>query len=199
MKNLMFLVIMLALFCSCDKVTVEKILAPLPVHQKDPKPLTPVPLGTIRAYFGDYYRTFSQQLETIQPVDSFSNAYFYSNCNDASGNIHLIRSDSMFIFAIYVSGYLLDSLPTALTVPEEYGKSYEIQFYPFQAWNWGDGGHYSMSNFYGKNFIITDRTDDILSGTFSGIMNSASGEILPVTDGEFKIKIFRKFMRCGKQ
>jgi len=56
-----------------------------------------------------------------------------------------------------------------------------------------------MSNFYGKNFLITDKTDDVLSGTFSGTMNSASGEILPVTEGEFKIKIFRKFMRCGKQ
>jgi len=192
-------VILFAALVACDKVTVEVTKPPLPVHQKDPKPLTPVPLGTIRAYFGDYYRTFNQHYEQFQPVDSFSNAYFYSNCNDASGNIHLIRSDSEFIFAIYIDGYLLDSLPTTRPVKEEYGKSYDIEFYPFLAWNWGDGGHYSMSNFYGKNFLITDKTDDVLSGTFSGTMNSASGEILPVTEGEFKIKIFRKFMRCGKQ
>jgi hypothetical protein len=197
MKKLIYLVIAFALFTGCDKVTVEKDAAPLPVHQKDPKPLTPVSLGTIRAYFGDYYRTFNQQLETVQPVDSFSNAYFYYSCNTASGQLNLIRSDSEFIFAIYVNGYLLDSLPTSLPVKEEYGKYFDIEFYPFHAWNWGDGGHYSMSNFYGKNFIITGKTDDIISGTFSGIMRSASGAELPVTDGEFKIKIFRKFMKCG--
>lgn len=192
------MVIVLSVFSGCDKVTVEKIDAPLPVHLKDPKPLTPVPLGTIRAYFGDYYRTFTQQLEKVQPVDSFSNAYFYYSCDTASGQINLIRSDAEFIFAIYVNGYLLDSLPAALPVKEEYGKYYDIEFYPFQAWNWGDAGHYSMSNFYGKNFLINDRSDDILTGTFSGIMRSATGAELPVIDGEFKIKIFRKFIRCVK-
>lgn len=197
MKKILAVILFVALV-ACDKVTVEVTMPPLPVHQKDPKPLTPVPLGTIRAYFGDYYRTFNQQIEKVQPVDSFSNAYFYSNCNETSGNINLIRSDSLYVFAIYVSGYLLDSLPTALPVPEEYGKSFEMQFYPFQAWRFGDAGNYNLGNFYGKNFLITDKKDDILTGTFSGIMRSASGAELPVTDGEFKIKIFRKFMRCGK-
>jgi hypothetical protein len=198
MKKVIFLFIVMGLFSACDKVTVEKTLAPLPVHIRDPKPLTPVALGTIRAYFGDYYRTFNQQAEKVQPVDSFSNEYIYSNCNDASGQINLIREDSMFVFAIYVNGYLLDSLPTALPIPETYGKYYQMQFYPFQSWNYGDAGNYEMSNFYGKNFLITDKTDDILTGTFSGIMRSASGAELPVTDGEFKIKVFRKFIRCGK-
>jgi hypothetical protein len=95
-------------------------------------------------------------------------------------------------------GYSLDSLPATLPVPSEYGKYTEIQFYPFQSYSWGSPGHYSSDDFYGKSVFITDKTDDILTGTFEGTLRSSKGEILPVTEGEFKIKIFRKYMPCGQ-
>jgi hypothetical protein len=192
----LFLFVIFILTSSCDKVTVEITNPPLAVHHRDVKPDTPVPLGSIRGYFGDYYMTFNQHIEKVQPVDSFSNAYFYGNCD--LHQINLIRCDSDFVLAIYINGYALESLPDSLPVPSEYGKNYSLEFYPFKDWNYGTPSHYSMGNFYGKDLIITDRTDDILTGTFSGILSTSSGQTLPVTEGEFKIKIFRKYMPCGK-
>lgn len=54
-----------------------------------------------------------------------------------------------------------------------------------------------MDDFYGKSVFITDKTDDILTGTFEGTLRSFTGAIMPVTEGEFKIKFFRKYMACG--
>jgi hypothetical protein len=180
---------------ACDKVTIDYTIPPLPHHQKDEKPNTPVPLGSIRAFFGDYYRTFSQQLEKVQPVDSFSNVYFYG-CND-DGQIHLLRSDSIFVFAIYITGYSLDSLPLNQPLPEVYGKYPQINLYPFGHWDWSYPDYYSLAYYIKKCiFIITDKTDDILTGTFDGMLMSSTGSLLPISEGEFKIKIFRKKMPC---
>jgi hypothetical protein len=197
LSTLGLLMIVAMILYACDKVTVEITRPPLPVHQRDEKPRTPVPLGCIRGYFGDYYRTFTQHIEKVQPIDSFSNVYFYGSCNDALKQINLIRCDSAFVLAMYIMGYSLDSLPASLPVPSEYGKYAEIQFYSFQNWNWGSPGFYVLDNFYGKSVFITDKTDDILTGTFEGILTSSTGDILPVTEGEFKLKIFRKYMPCG--
>jgi hypothetical protein len=190
--------IILMLLNGCDKITIIEPRPSLPVHSRDEKPRTPVALGSIRGYFGDYYRTFTQHIEKVQPIDSFSNCYFYGSCNDELKQINLIRCDSVFVLAMYIMGYSLDSLPASLPVPSEYGKYTEIQFYPFQSWNWDSPGYYSLGDFYGKSVFITDKTDDILTGTFEGILSSSTGDILPVTDGEFKIKIFRKYMPCGQ-
>lgn len=191
------LIIFSVVLFSCDKVVIEKSVPPLPRHEKDPIPDYPVQVGTIRAYFGDYYKVFSQHIEKVQPVDSFSNIYFYGSCHNELNQINLIRCDSVFVLAMYIMGYPLDSLPATMPVPAEYGKYTEIDFYPFMKWNWGDPGHYSMSGFYGQSLFITDRTDDILTGTFGGTMVSSNGDIIPVTDGEFKIKIFRRYSPCG--
>ena len=190
--------IVLTLLSACDYVTIETKIAPLPVHLKDKKPLTPVPLGCIRGYFGDYYKSFRQHIEKVQPIDSFSNAYFYGNCNDFLGQINLIRCDSDFVLAMYIIGYSLDSLPATLPVPSEYGKYSEIQFYSFQDLNSDSKGHYRLDDFYGKSVFITDKTDDILTGTFEGTLTSPAGDIMQVSEGEFKIKIFRKYMPCGE-
>jgi hypothetical protein len=184
------------LLYSCDKVEVIGPRSSLPVHQRDGKPRTPVALGSIRGYFGDTYRTLTQHIEKVAPVDSFSNIYLYGTCNNDLKQINLIRCDSDFVFAVYIMGYLLDSLPATLPVPVEFGKFSDIQFYPFDAWNSTSPGHYVMNDFYGKNVFITDKTDDILTGTFEGTMRSTKGETLQVSEGEFKIKIFRKNLPC---
>ena len=195
---LMFLVIVFTLFNACDKVTVEITNPPLPVHRKEPKPLSPVPLGCIRGYFGDYYKTFTQHIEKVQPIDSFSNCYFYGSCNDTPLNqINLIRCDANFVFAMYINGYSLDSLPATITVSSGYGKYSDIEFYPYQSWNWNSPGHYFLAGNYGYSVSVTDKTDDILTGTFEGILTSSTGEMLPVTEGEFRIKILRKRLSCG--
>jgi hypothetical protein len=195
---LLILIIVFTLFCACDKETIEITANPLPIYQRDKKPSTPVPLGCIRGYFGDYYLTFAQHIEVVQPIDSFSNVYFYGGCNDDLKQINLIRCDSVFVLAMYIMGYSLDSLPASLPVPSEYGKYSDIELYPFQSWNWGSPGHYALADFYGGSVFITDKTDDILTGTFEGILRSSTGDILPVSEGEFKIKIFRKYMPCGQ-
>ncbi len=196
--TLLFLMIILTLFSGCDKVVIIEPRSPLPVHNREGKPRTPLTVGTIRGYFGDEYRTFTQHIERVAPIDSFSNCYFYVYCSGSALNqINLIRCDSEFVLAIYINGYPLDSLPATLPVPSEFGKHTEIQFYPFQSWNVTSPGHYWLPDFYGKSVFITDKKDDILTGTFEGTLTSSTGNIMSVSEGEFKIKIFRKFMRCG--
>jgi hypothetical protein len=185
------------LLCSCDKITVEITPPALPVSEKDEKPDFPVQLGSIRGYFGDDYRIFIQHIEKVQPVDSFSNCYFYGACNDDYGQINLIRCDNEFVIALYILGYPLDSLPIPKPVPVEYGKFAEIQFYPFSDWNSTSAGHYSLNSFYGQNVYISDVTDDVVTGTFEGSLRSPGGNIIKVTEGEFSLKLFRKFMPCG--
>jgi hypothetical protein len=194
-----FLMIIIILLYACDKIEVIGPRPSFPVHQRNEKPRTPLSLGCIRGYFGDDYRTFTQHIEKVQPIDSFSNCYFYGSCNGSISNqINLIRCDSSFVLAMYIMGYALDSLPATLPVLSEFGKYSEIQFYPFQAWNSTSPDHYTLDDFYGKNVFITDKTDDILTGTFEGTLRSPSGDIMPVTEGEFKVKIFKKDISCGK-
>ena len=190
--------VMVALFVNaCDVIHVEETYPPLPVHERDKKPDTPVELGTIRGYFGDYYLTFDQHIERIQPVDSFSNIYFFGSCNGYPLNqINLIRCNADYILAIYINGYPLDSLPLLLPVKQEYGKYSSIEFYSFGNWNWGDPGYYSLSDFYGNSLFVTDVRDDVVTGTFKGTLLSSGGGMTPVTDGEFKLKLFRKDMTC---
>ena len=193
------IIIFISLYACDEMVVIGPRLSP-PAQARNDKPRrTPLPLGCIRGYFGDDYRTFTQHIEKIQPVDSFSNCYFYGSCKGSTSNqINLIRCDSSFVLAMYIMGYPLDSLPASLPVPSEFGKYSEIQFYPFQSWNWDSPGHYSLDDFYGKSVFITDRTDDILTGTFEGTLRSSTGYIMRVREGEFKIKIFRKDMSCGQ-
>lgn len=192
-----FLITVTVFVYACDVVNVEEIHPLLPVHERDKKPDTPVELGTLRGYFGDYYLTFAQHIEKVQPVDSFSNCYFYGSCNGYPINqINLIRCNSDLILAIYLNGYPLDSLPLSLPINQEYGKYSSIELYSFGNWNWGDPGYYSLSDFYGNSVLVTDVTDDIVTGTFKGTLRSSAGGMTPVTDGEFKLKIFRKDMTC---
>ena len=160
----------------------------------------PVPLGCIRGYFGKYYRVFTQSMEHIQPVDSFSNIYFYGNCNGRTSQINLLRSDSAYAAAIYIIGYSPDSLPQSQPVPEEFGRFTDLQFY--KLWDWsGDStdGYkpYQLASFYGKNVFITENKDDVLTGTFEGFLNSPVYGVLHVTQGEFKIRIYRKDLSCN--
>jgi hypothetical protein len=193
------MVLLFMLFYSCDKMSVDKTSLPLPVHKKDPKPASPVALGCIRGYFGDYYRTFAQHLDKVQPVDSFSNCYFFGTCNNVSSDqINLIRTDTSYVLSIFIMGYPLDSIPLTQPVPAEFGKYTEIQFFPFSDWNSTSPGNYSLDDFYGTSVMITNLTDDVVTGTFSGILKSPSGKMLPVTEGEFKIKLVRKDMSCKK-
>jgi hypothetical protein len=188
---------LLLILIACDKVTIEYTSPPLERHQKEEKPNIPVPLGSIRAYFGEYHRTFSQQLEKVQPIDSFSNVYYFG-CSD-NNQIHLLRSDPTFIFAIYITGYSIDSLPLNQPLPEVYGKYPQIEFYPFGHWDWRYSDFYSLAYYIKKCvFIITDKTDDILTGTFDGILVSPTGDLLPISQGEFKIKVFRKKIPCAQ-
>jgi hypothetical protein len=176
---------------ACDKVTLEYTSPPLEIHQKDKKPDYPVPLGTIRAFFGEYYMTFTQQLETVQPVDIHSNVYLYGYQD--SHQINMLRADANSVLEIYINGYPLDSLPLNIPLPEVYGKYPTIQYHPRKQSNWGDPDYYSLGYYIKKvEFIFTDKTDDVLTGTFDGVLVSSTGAQIPLTEGEFKIKVFRK-------
>jgi hypothetical protein len=194
---LIFLMIDFYLFTGCDKVTIIPERAPLPVHLRNDKPRTPLEVGCIRGYFGDQYMSFNEHIEKVQPIDSFSNCFFYGACPDSFNQINLIRCDSASVFAMYIIGYPLDSLPDTLPVKQEFEKYTEMQFSRLPGFNYGSPGSYLSIDFYGKGIFITDITDDILTGTFEGNMTSSTGNVLPVTEGEFRIKVFRKYMKCG--
>lgn len=182
---------------ACDKVIIEYTYPPLSVHQKDKKPDTPVALGSIRAYFGEYYRTFTQGPEWIQLPDTSSNVYLYGSCGNRLNQITMLRSGAGLILSLRLTGYPLDSLPVNQPLPEVYGKYPQIDLYPFGNSGWGDPACYSLAYYIQKCiFIITDKTDDILTGTFDGMLISATGDLLPISEGEFRIKVFRKEIPC---
>jgi hypothetical protein len=194
----LFILAAFVLLSSCDKTEIIGPRASMPVHYRNEKPRTPLALGSIRGYFGDDYRILTDHIEKVQPIDSFSNCYFYGSCKNFDlKQINLIRCDEEFVASIFINGLSPDSLPSEFPVPQQFGRSAEIQFYAFGNWNSTSPGFYFLNNFYGKNVVITDITDDVLTGTFDGLLRSSSGSIL-VREGEFKIKIFRKYMPCGK-
>jgi hypothetical protein len=192
-----FLLVVFTVFNGCDKVTIIPERPPLPVHKRNDKPRKPLEIGCIRGYFGDQYMSFKEHIEKVQPIDSFSNCYFYGACPDDFNQINLIRCDSQSVFAMYILGYPLDSLPAAPPDKQEYAKYTEMQFSRWPGFNYGSTGSYLSIDYYGKGIFITDITDDILTGTFQGNLTTSTGNILPVTDGEFRIKVFRKYMKCG--
>jgi hypothetical protein len=195
--TLIWLIACITLFSGCDKVTIIPERPALPVHLRNDKPRNAIETGTIRAYFGDQYLIFKEHIEKVQPIDSFSNCYFYGACPVPFSQINLIRCDSSYVFSMFILGYPLDSLPASLPVKQEYGKYTEMQFSALPGFNRNITGNYSQDDFYGNSVFITDKTDDILSGTFQGTLYSSNGASMPVTDGEFKLKIFRKYMKCG--
>jgi len=191
--------VVILLLYSCDKTVIIEPRAPLPVHERTQKPRKPLETGTIRGYFGDRYITFSEHIEKVQPVDSFSNCYFYGSCDDFDlKQINLIRCHEEFVVAIFINGVSPDSLPAGPPFDQKFGRSAEIQFYAYPNWNSTSPGHYMLNHFYGNNVVITDNTDDVLTGTFHGLLGSASGGDIWVSDGEFRIRIFRKHMPCGR-
>ncbi len=190
----LLLMIILIMPASCSKESADAERPSLPVSHRVGKVRIPLPLGTIRGYFGTDFRKFDQQIEKVQAVDSFSNCYFYNPVNKDFNQTNLIRSDTAFIVAIYIMGYPLDSLSPSLPVPTGLGKFVEISLYTFPGSNNNSAVQYTLIDSYGKCISITDMTDDVLTGTFQGILKSSNGERLPVSEGEFKIKIFRKHM-----
>ena len=197
MKKLIYLIIAFVLFSACDKVTVE-IIPPKPVP-KAVKPDYPVQIGTIRGYFDNDYKTFRDHIEKVAPVDSFSNCFFYGGPSNTYRQINLIRCDTTYVVAFYFNGVTPDSISADIPDPTPYTRYFEMQFYKFQDWNNtstdSKNFHFTLGGPYGINVLITSNKGDTLTGTFHGDMFSPSGNVLRVKDGEFKLKIFRKFMR----
>lgn len=194
---LFFLVTGFALFQGCDKVTIIPERPPLPVELRNDKPRTEIETGTIRGYFGNRYFIFNEHIEKVQPIDSFSNCYFYGACPEPFSQINLIRCDSSYVFSMFILGYPLDSLAGEFPVVQKPGRFVEMQFSPLPGFNVGTTGNYRLSDIYGTSIIITNRTNDILTGTFEGNMYSSAGPSISIRDGEFKLKIFRKYMKCA--
>lgn len=195
--NLLLLLVLLILPTACDKVSVE-IIAPKPAP-KAVKPDYPVQLGTIRGYFDNDYKTFREHNEKVAPIDSFSNCFFYGGPENTLRQINLIRCDTTYVVAFYLNGVSPDSISADIPDSTPYRRYVEMQFYKFQDWNNtstdSKNFHFTLDGPYGSNVLITSSTGDTLTGTFHGDMVSPSGNVLRVKDGEFKLKIFRKFMR----
>lgn len=194
--HLFILLNLFILLSACDKVTVE-IIAPKP-PPKAVKPDYPVQLGTIRGYFDNDYKTFRDHIEKVAPVDSFSNCFFYGGPGNKLRQINLIRCDTTYVVAFFINGVSPDSISAALPDSTPYVRYFEMQFYKFQDWNnysnESKNFHFTLGGPYGGNVLITSNKGDTLTGTFQGNMISPSGNVLSVKDGEFKLKIFRKFM-----
>jgi hypothetical protein len=202
-----FLISVFALIIACTKEPDNKT-SPVSEKSKRAKSFLPLEEGTIRGYFGNEYRTFTQHIETVQPVDSFSNCYFYEDCvgtyeDICSGpmkQINLIRCDSGYVVAFFIMGVSPDSLPEEIPVPEEFCRYSEIQFYKFKDWNRDPNDsncyNYAQDCFYGEKVLITGNKNDVLTGTFEGDLISPAGNTLHLSEGEFKIKIVRKRLPC---
>ena len=101
LKKLLLILTVFVMLSSCDKTEIIGPRPSFPVHNRNVKPRTPLAVGTIRGYFGDDYRIFTDHIEKIQPIDSFSNCYFYGSCDNFTlKQINLIRCDEEFVAAI---------------------------------------------------------------------------------------------------
>ncbi|HVN58245.1 MAG TPA: hypothetical protein VMT63_08120 [Bacteroidales bacterium] len=161
---------------------------------KDPKPDTPLTLGTIRAYFGNYYKIFDVG-GTTPYADTASNCYFHNACT--LKEIDMIRNDTQYTLGIYIVGYPPDVFKSDTTITKEAGKYSELHFFSPDAPGTNSKGHYVMYGLYSDCLIVSDNTGDVLTGTFSGTMQDYAGNTVQVTEGEFKIHIYRKTLSCN--
>ncbi len=197
------LISFLALICvttlsSCDKIEIIGPRDEPPVHYRNDKPRTPIEVGTIRCYINDRYVILREPMSLTEPVDTFSNCFLYGRCNGGeSKQINMIRRNDEYTVLLFINGVSPDSLPAGPPVKQVFGRSAEIQVSSRGSYAGASPGFWYMNHFYGNNVIITDNTDDVLTGTFQGsLAASQAGTGMWVSDGEFKIKIIRKDMSC---
>lgn len=170
------------------------------------KPLTE---GWMSGCFNNVYLTFTRGIELVQPVDSFSNCYFYEDCkkyyydicHGPLKQINLIRCDSTFEVDIFTTGVSPDSLP-AEPISNVFCRTAEIQCYKlYKGYRTSSANDFysTRSHFYGNGVTINDSKDDVLSGTFEGDLISAAGDTIQVAGGEFKIRVVRKRLPCTRE
>jgi hypothetical protein len=166
----------------------------------------PLSEGSMSGCFNNVYHTFTRGIEEVQPVDSFSNCYFYEDCkkhyddicHGPMKQINLIRRDSTLEVDIFISGISPDSLPAERPILNVFCRYAEIQCYNlYKGYRTPSGNEYrSRSASFMNGVIINDSKDDVLSGTFEGDLVSAAGDTIRVAGGEFKIRIVRKRLDC---
>ncbi len=101
--------------------------------------------------------------------------------------------------ALFIMGTGMESLPLDAPVP-----FCELQFNNYKNPADTTFGSNDSCNYTGSSIdqrmevIITDKTDDVLTGTFSGSVHSMTGLTKQVTDGKFRIKLVRKLTSFKK-
>ncbi len=153
----------------------------------------------IRGYFGNEYINFDK----VPPLsDDATHTYMYNGTN--VNQINLIRSKGVYSlagrrFEIYIMGYPLDEMPIPMV--------YNYQAYPYAASvSFIDGTQkvdtlFSATDKYNYSAVscadpfqltVISKTNDIIQGTFEGIVSTRTGLTMKVAQGEFRVKIKRR-------
>jgi hypothetical protein len=118
-----------------------------------------------------------------------------SNVSFSSGFMALYRFDAKVPtrgISIISQGLNLDQLPLNETLPYA-----ELQLNNLICQTDTTNGPHDSCNYYGNTFNhavdirITDKQNDVLTGTFSGIIRTNTGLSKCVTDGRFRIRMIR--------
>jgi len=147
--------------------------------------------GSISGKFGSdsFYFTFPF-------YDSNGNPDTMSNVVYSNGFISMVRNDATFPtkgIAMFLQSTGVESLPLNVSVP-----NCELQLNNYYCPADTTFGPNDSCNYYGSSFNqsvdirITDKKDDILTGTFSGVINTKTGLSKQVTEGKFRIRLLRK-------
>jgi len=177
--NLVIFLSLLTLLFSCKK--------------DEATPETPVipELGSISGKFGSESFYFTAPFYTSEGMaDTMSNVYY------TYGFFGMHRNDAKLAtkgISLYIQCTGMESLPLNQPVP-----FCEVQLNNYLCPNDTVFGPRDSCNYIGSSLdqsvemIITDKTDDVLTGTFSGVIRTRTGLTKQVTDGKFRIRLIRK-------
>ncbi len=200
MKSIFVFFAFILFFSSCKKETTSS--------QTEPQPID------IDKVFPNYVHSDSAGEDFIQgifngkkicmsptqpPSDAFFNAYYLDETIDLD-QLNLIRANSegSAEMQIYFGKSEMLTRPIPYNLPHENLAQCEFtQFQFYDTWHRHgtendqfDDYTYQASTNTGMKLTVTDFTNDIMEGTFEGILRTNTGKIMTVTDGSFKIKIF---------
>jgi hypothetical protein len=202
MKNIFMITGLLLMVSSCKK-EADSLLSSKPA----------IDSATI---FPNYVNSDSRQEYFIQgtfngkkicfspatPVDTFFNAYYFKPSIEQD-ELNLIRSNAegSAEMQIYIgsSTLITRAIPYYLPHPNLV-KCEFTQFQFYDSWHRhgnendaSDDYTYKASTNSGMKLTVTSFKDNIIEGTFEGVLKTNTGKVMKVQDGLFKIKIIMVF------
>jgi hypothetical protein len=200
MKNILIFLGLFLIASSCKKeVDSPAAAAIVPIDSSKTFPYY-VNSDSMHAYF--IQATFNGKKICFSPagaVDTFSNAYYFYPAIQQD-QLNLIRSngEGSAEMQIYIGVSTMLTRPLPYTVPHSNLVQCEFtQFQFYDSWHRHgtendryDDYTYQASTNTGMRLTVTSFKNNIIEGTFEGVLRTNTGKVMNVQDGSFRIKIY---------